>query len=88
MMDMTIAGTCISWQWASSAGRAIDDQFTSAVLHYTACVAKRTNIPIPMTTRKPVQNLPKSTTAFPAFSMKSSGFAHLPHIQFGSGAIT
>ena len=49
---------------------------------------KVNNIPTPMTTKKPVQNLPKSTTAFPAVSMKSSGFAHLPHIQFGKGAIT
>ena len=45
------------------------------------------NIPIPMTTKKPVQNLPKSTAALPALSMKSSGFAHLPHIQFGRGAM-
>lgn len=45
-------------------------------------------IPTPITTKKPVQNLPKSTIALPELSIKSSGFAHLPHIQFGRGAIT
>lgn len=46
------------------------------------------NVPMPMTTRNPVQNLPKSITAFPALSIKSSGFAHLAHMKFGNGAIT
>jgi hypothetical protein len=46
----------------------------------------REALPIPITTRNPVQNLPKSTTAFPALSIKSSGFEHLPHIQLGRGA--
>lgn len=46
------------------------------------------NVPMPMTTRNPVQNLPKSTTAFPALSIKSSGFAHLEHMKFGKGAVT
>lgn len=40
----------------------------------------------PINTRNPVQNFPKSRMAFPPLSTKSSGFAHLPHIQFGKGA--
>jgi len=43
---------------------------------------------MPMTTKKPVRNLPKSTTPFPWLSIKSSWFAALPHSQFGNGAIT
>lgn len=43
---------------------------------------------MPMVTRKPVNQRPKSTIALPAVSMKSSGFAHLPQIQFGNGAKT
>ena len=46
------------------------------------------NVPMPMTTRNPVQNLPKSITALPALSIKSSGFAHLEHMKFGNGAAT
>lgn len=45
-------------------------------------------LPIPMTTKKPVKNLPKSMTPDPELSIKSSGFAARLHIQFGSGAIT
>jgi hypothetical protein len=41
-----------------------------------------------MTTKKPVRNLPKSTTPLPELSIKSSWFAARPHIQFGSGATT
>lgn len=41
-----------------------------------------------MTTKKPVKNLPKSTTPLPELSMKSSWLAARPHSQFGSGAIT
>lgn len=41
-----------------------------------------------MITKNPVQNRPKSTTAFPLDSTKSSGLAHRPQIQFGSGAST
>jgi hypothetical protein len=58
----------------------------SALLHRR--ITKVSNLPTPITTRNPVQNLPKSITAFPALSMKSSGFEHRPQIQFGSGAIT
>lgn len=50
--------------------------------------AAKEAIPTPITTKKPVQNLPKSTTALPALSMKSSGFAHFPHMKFGNGAMT
>ena len=39
-------------------------------------------------TRKPVKNRPKSATALPELSMKSSGFAHRAQIQFGTGAMT
>jgi len=42
---------------------------------------------IPMRTKNPVQNFPKSATAFPLDS-KSSGLAHRPQIQFGRGART
>jgi len=43
---------------------------------------------MPINTKKPVTNLPKSTIALPLLSTKSSGFAHLPQIQFGRGART
>lgn len=43
---------------------------------------------MPMTTRKPVRKRPKSITALLELSIKSSGLAALPQIQFGSGAIT
>lgn len=42
----------------------------------------------PINTRKPVKNRPKSATALPELSMKSSGFAHRAQIQFGTGAMT
>lgn len=50
--------------------------------------ASNTGRAIPIKTKNPVQNLPKSTTAFPELSIKSSGLAHRPQIQFGSGART
>jgi hypothetical protein len=46
------------------------------------------DLPTPIKTKNPVQNLPKSTIAFPELSTKSSGLAHRPQIQFGSGART
>jgi hypothetical protein len=46
------------------------------------------DVPIPITTKNPVRNLPKSTTPFPWLSIKSSWFAARPHNQFGIGAIT
>jgi len=43
----------------------------------------------PITTKNPVANFPKSRTALPLPSApKSSGFAHRPQIQLGSGART
>lgn len=42
---------------------------------------------IPMTTKNPVQNLPRSKTAVPELS-KSSGLEQRPQIQLGSGAST
>ena len=53
-----------------------------------ACSSWSFNIPTPITTKNPVQNLPKSIMPFPELSMKSSGLEHLPQIQFGKGAIT
>lgn len=46
------------------------------------------DIPMPIKTRNPVKKRPKSAAALPELSIKSSGFAHLEQIQFGSGAIT
>jgi len=43
---------------------------------------------MPITTRNPVANLPRSIHALALLSIKSSGFAHLEAIQFGSGANT
>lgn len=43
---------------------------------------------MPMTTKKPVANRPRSIQALALLSMKSSGFAHLEAIQFGTGANT
>jgi len=41
---------------------------------------------IPITTKKPVRNLPKSSTPFPDPSIKSSGLEHRAQTAFGSGA--
>ena len=49
---------------------------------------RKRDLPTPITTKNPVQNFPKSTTAFPLLSTKSSGLAHRPQIQLGSGANT
>lgn len=46
------------------------------------------NVPIPITTRKPVRNRPRSSTAAPELSTKSSGLAHRLQIQLGRGATT
>ena len=54
--------------------------------HNKVCEQGWDFIPTPMTTRKAVQNRPKSTIALPELSMKSSGFEHRLHIQFGNGA--
>jgi len=43
---------------------------------------------MPITTRNPVANRPRSIHAPELFSIKSSGLAHLPAIQFGKGAKT
>jgi hypothetical protein len=48
----------------------------------------RLYVPIPITTKKPVRNLPKSITPDPLLSIKSSGLLACPQIQFGRGAIT
>lgn len=42
--------------------------------------------PMPVRTKKPVMNRPKSIAELLELSMKSSGFAHRPHIQLGRGA--
>lgn len=42
--------------------------------------------PIPVRTKKPVMNRPKSIAEELEPSIKSSGFAHRPQIQLGSGA--
>jgi hypothetical protein len=92
---MAMAGIVMRAQCASNIGRAArqaDQQFilsTTFLLSFLhRRITKVSNLPTPITTRNPVQNLPKSMTAFPALSMKSSGFEHRPQIQFGSGAIT
>lgn len=48
----------------------------------------RGGLPIPMTTKNPVQKRPRSITPAPELSTKSSGLAQRPQIQLGSGAIT
>jgi len=53
-----------------------------------ARIIRELHSPIPITTKNPVRNLPKSITPEPLLSMKSSGFEARPQIQFGSGAIT
>lgn len=45
------------------------------------------HVPIPMTTRNPVKNLPNSTMLLLPLSMKSSFACAFPHIQLGKGAI-
>lgn len=46
------------------------------------------NVPMPITTRNPVQNLPRSSSELPELSTKSSGLENWPQIQLGSGART
>jgi hypothetical protein len=95
-MDMAMAGIVMRAQCASNIGRAAISTGQQLIFSTTfppsALLLERIregqNLPTPITTKNPVQNLPKSMTAFPALSMKSSGFAHRPQIQFGSGAIT
>lgn len=41
---------------------------------------------MPINTKNPVMNRPKSAAALPELSMKSSGLAHREQIQFGRGA--
>lgn len=41
---------------------------------------------IPIKTRNPVMNRPKSASEFPELSIKSSGLAHREQIQLGRGA--
>jgi hypothetical protein len=47
----------------------------------------RLYVPTPITTKKPVRNLPKSITPELELSIKSSGLLARPQIQFGKGAI-
>lgn len=83
IIDMTMAGYTMSWEWASMTGNATHISECN-LLNGRLCL-----IPMPMTTRKPVQNLPKSRTAFPLPSApKSSGFAHRPAIQLGTGFVS
>jgi hypothetical protein len=46
------------------------------------------DLPIPITTKKPVKNLPNSTMLLLPESMKSSFDCALLHIQLGTGART
>ena len=46
------------------------------------------DVPIPISTKNPVKNRPKSATELPELSIKSSGFAHRAQIQLGRGATT
>jgi hypothetical protein len=46
------------------------------------------DLPMPITTRNPVANRPRSIHALELLSIKSSGLAHLAAIQFGTGAST
>ena len=92
-MDITIAGTAMWPVWARRTGRAVNMDLASffRAADLSCMISSRELekfLPMPMTTRKAVQNLPKSTTALPALSIKSSGFEHRPHIQFGNGART
>lgn len=42
--------------------------------------------PMPVRTKNPVKKRPKSIAELLELSIKSSGFAHRPQIQLGSGA--
>ena len=46
------------------------------------------NVPIPMITKNPVKKRPRSSTAAPELSTKSSGLAQRLQIQLGTGART
>jgi len=46
------------------------------------------DLPIPITTKNPVKKRPRSRTAAPELSTKSSGLAQCPQIQLGMGAMT
>ncbi|KAI0470876.1 hypothetical protein GGR56DRAFT_118147 [Xylariaceae sp. FL0804] len=71
-----------SWRWTRSAWR----RRHPAGRRRRAWEKK--NVPMPMSTRKPVQKRPRSSTALPELSTKSSGLAQREQIQLGSGAST
>lgn len=94
-IDMIIAAMAITPQWKSITGKAA--RRISPILSRKRKREKGTkdyvefngNLPIPIMTKNPVKNLPKSTTALPSLSaVKSFGFDHLPQMAFGSGATT
>jgi hypothetical protein len=77
---ITMAAGVIRSQWANMAGSAASSQSLRLFIAYPQ------NEPIPITTKKPVMNLPKSTTPVPPPSIKSSCVAARLHSQFGTGA--
>ena len=93
-IDIAMAAYLMYSQCASSAGKAV--RAKTKVSHTTRAVLCAVNgelvpLPMPMTTKKPVRNLPKSTTAPPpppSELIKSSGLAHLAQMKLGKGAIT
>jgi hypothetical protein len=94
--DMAAAPPAICAECQRRAGRAVACQLCDILMRLWLSCAQRipvseapwSDLPIPMTTKNPVRNLPRSTTPFPWLSIKSSWFAALPHSQFGNGAIT
>src|SRR5690606_15416896 len=93
----TMAGIEMIAEWASRTGSAVCDAVSNQPLNPIpirpqkekgAERRRRKNIPIPITTKNPVQKRPRSSTAAPELSTKSSGFAQWLHIQLGTGAST
>ena len=95
-MDMIMASTRMRPECARTTGRAarslklVKNIYKNKTRNEAKGGAKRKekNVPIPIMTKNPVKKRPTSTIAAPALSTKSSGFAHRPQIQFGTGART
>lgn len=84
---MIMASVRIMSAWARTTGRAIEGQHKRKS-HKRIKEGGGEDVPMPMTTKKPVKNRPTSRTAAPELSTKSSGLAQRLQIQLGIGATT
>lgn len=82
-IDITMAGIWIRPVCASRTGKAVVSGQREGPRRN-----RLLNVPMPIITKNPVEKRPRSIQALELLSIKSSGFAHLEAIQFGTGANT